>query len=265
MLEALFQHYSALLRYRALIAYLVSARQQGKVFRTLLGRGWHLIEPLAHMGVYYLLLVVVLQAGPRYGVNPFLFILLGLGHYLLIQRTVAYASGSILSQRNLMMQVAIEPLIFPAVAFQHAAYDFAAFFLLILLAYAALGPSPTWALLAYPLLLLVLACLAWALGIFVATASVFVRDTQRVANVTLRLLLYASPVIYAVDFVPASYRDAYLFNPIATLFGLFHWAFFDAAPPGIGHVLAMTASVMAMLLGAHLFYRWARVRFTKAF
>ena len=164
MLTAIAQHYRALFRYRALITYLVSARRHGRVFKTLLGRAWFLIDPLAHMGVYYLLLVVVFDAGPRYGVNPFVFIMMGLSHYFLIQRTVGFCGGAILSQRNLLVQIAVEPLVFPAVAFRQAAYDFAVFGSLFLFAFLVIGPPPSSTLFVYPLLLLILVCFAWALG-----------------------------------------------------------------------------------------------------
>lgn len=265
MLAAIVQHYRALFRYRALISFLVAAQRHGRVFKTLLGHTWFLVDPLAHMAIYYLLLVVVLRAGPRYGANPFLFIMMGLSHYFLIQRAVAYCSGAILSQRRTLVQIAIEPLVFPAVAFQRAVYDFAVFGGLFLLAYAVMAPQPSAALFLYPLLLALLACLAWALGIIVATASVFVRDAERASGIVLRLLLYASPVLYAADFVPEPYRNIYLYNPIATLFNLFHWVFFGTTPPGTAHVAAMLASILAIVVGAHLFYEWGRVRFAKAF
>ena len=84
------------------------------------------------------------------------------------------------------------------------------------------------------------------------------------------MLMYASPVVYMLDFVPAAHqgipvRELYLLNPLASLFGLFQWTLLGGERPPAGPVILLVIFVAVSLISAHLVYHRTRIHFTKAF
>ncbi len=263
MLTELTIAYKELLRYRGLIQFLSTGKRKARIFRTILGKTWYILEPLAHIAVYYVFIVLILGARDRYGVNPFVFILVGLAHYQILQKCVAYGSSSILSERNLLLQVRIEPLVFTAVAFNRVTKELSVFIALALAATALFGPPLSWRILFYPFALTLLLILGWSLAVFVGTTTVFIRDLKNATGVILRLLLYLSPVLYSVHFVPAEYLSLYEINPLVGIFSLLRWSLFAHPFPSTPSLLHSFIFITLFSAMAQYTYLMTRKQFTK--
>ncbi len=257
------EHLGELLRRRELIRFLAISRQRGAYFRTVLGGAWFLLDPLAHIAVYFLLLVVVLGAGPRYGVHPLVFLTVGIGHYFAVQKAVARAGGSITSRRAILLQVNIEPLVFVAVAFRQVLREVIIFVGLTGVLWLALDPHISWRLLAYPVALLGLVVFAWGATLAVATLAVFIRDVQNMTAIILRLGRYLSPVLFPLGFVPAPWDIVVMLNPLAGYFGLLHWSLFGMPAPPLWVIAYALLATLALVVAAHLGYQRVRGRITK--
>jgi ABC-2 type transport system permease protein/lipopolysaccharide transport system permease protein len=96
--------------------------------------------------------------------------------------------------------------------------------------------------------------------LLVSIVVVYVRDLRTVLPVVLQLGLFATPVVYALDQIPAAYRVPYcLLNPMAPLIDSYRRAvLFGEAPdwPLFGAGVAGTAAFL--LLGAWAFDRLER-------
>jgi len=107
-----------------------------------------------------------------------------------------------------------------------------------------------------PFALLLLAVLLVGLALLVAPLAVLFSDVERVVRIALRLLFYASPVIYAVRNVPAHLSWIYALNPFAGILDLIR---FLVLPNQSVHAwLAVSAtglSVGVLLLGSAVFSR----------
>jgi lipopolysaccharide transport system permease protein len=86
------------------------------------------------------------------------------------------------------------------------------------------GVAPGWGVLLLPVWLALLIALAVGLGLYTSALMVSYRDLQYAIPVMVQMLLYASPVAYAVSAVPASMRAAYFLNPLAGLLEAFRWS-----------------------------------------
>ena len=64
------------------------------------------------------------------------------------------------------------------------------------------GVAPRWGLLLLPFWMMMLALLALGLGLCSAALAVSYRDVQYIVPVFMQILLYASPIAYAVSAVP---------------------------------------------------------------
>jgi lipopolysaccharide transport system permease protein len=123
--------------------------------------------------------------------------------------------------------------------------------LFVLLAYER---PITFALLLFPVLLLIQATLTIGLSLIIATLNVFYRDVQHIVTVSLLLLFYLTPVFYRPQSVAAKYHLVYEINPIAVLIQAYRDIFFNGAYPAWGSLaLAAVVSVVVYVLGVLIY------------
>lgn len=258
-------HYHILFKYRALIHFIVAGQAKADLFKTFLGEAWFVIEPIARMGIYYFLLIVIFRGGPSYGINPFLLIMFGLTHYLLLQQAITAGSIAILNNESILMQLNVEPLVFIAISFFKNLKIFMYSLIIYFLFHLILSQTFAVNFLAYPFLLIILAILSWSFTIIFGTLTVFYRDLKQLLGIILYILMYFMPVIYTAEFYPSQVREILLYNPIACLFALLQWSVFDRPSPSLGNIIFMFLSTLVIFLWAHRIYYLRRYKFTKAF
>jgi lipopolysaccharide transport system permease protein len=262
--------YAAVWRHRDFIRFMIERDSAGAVFKTVLGRAWLVLEPLAHMAIYYFLVAVIFRRGDVGGTHPFVFIMVGLSHYLFFQKALLGSCRSILGQEGLLMQVAIEPMVFSAVTFLKHLHNFVIGLVIFAAVYLWKGPAPGAHLAWYPACLIALLVAAWSWSLILGLLTVFFRDLQNLAAIALRLLLYLSPVVYPVSFVPETFwglplRALYLLNPVASLFALLQWSLVGGKHPGAEPVVVTALFLVVSLVAAHLLYRRLTPAITKSF
>jgi len=235
------------------------------VIDTVLGKLWYLIEPLSHMLIYYFIIVIIFNAGARYGINPFVFLMMGLSHFLFLSSTVNLGSGSILSSQSMLLQLNIEPLVFIWIAYYKSCINFAITFCIYLVFYLSFIPKIPQNIIYYPFLLFILFLLAYSLSVIAATLVIMMRDIRPMVAILMRILMYISPVIYSIEFIPQRFKVLYLYNPFACLFSLFHWSVFDAPFPPIGPIYSMLGFSLFTFILSHILYNKLKVKFTKMF
>lgn len=255
--------YRTVRKYRTMISFMALKNLKVSVIQTVLGKLWLLLEPLSHMIIYYFIIVIVFKAGPRYGINPFVFIMMGLSHFLFLQKAVNAAGSSILSRQSILMQLKIEPVVFICIDYYKSCIDFAIFFAIYLFFYLKFGPQIPENVIFYPFILAVLFFLAYNLSIISACLVVVLRDVRNMVAIFMRILMYMSPVIYSIEFIPQQFREFYLYNPLSCLFALFHWSVFNAPCPPSGPIYSMAGFTLMTFILAHLSYNFLKPTFTK--
>lgn len=257
-------------RYRGFIRFVAKRWRGGNIYKTIVGRGWLIITPLANMLIYYFLIAIVFQRGDMAGVHPFLMIMTGIVHYLFFHQSLNRACSAILNNESLLMQLSVDPIVFVAATAYQQVQDFLIVLFLYLVFYLWLGPGLTANVLWYPLCLLGLLLLIWSWSVIIASLTVFLRDLEQLLSITLRMLMYLSPVVYTIEFVPEQQwglplRELYLYNPVACLFALLQWSLLGVSMPSAGPIVVLVAFIIASFWGGQLIYRRAKPKFTKAF
>jgi lipopolysaccharide transport system permease protein len=121
---------------------------------------------------------------------------------------------------------------------------------ILLFVLVAYGRPFTFALLLFPVLMLIQATLTIGLSLIIATLNVFYRDVQHIVTVSLLLLFYLTPVFYRPQSVAAKYHLVYEINPIAVLIQAYRDIFFLGTYPAWGSLLlAAVVSVVVYGLG----------------
>ena len=75
------------------------------------------------------------------------------------------------------------------------------------------------------------------------------RDFSHAVPFFLQVLLYASPVVYSQELLPASVAGIYALNPLVALIEAFRWSLGGTPPPEPSQLLAgsITGAVLVVL------------------
>ena len=191
---------------------------------TALGQLWHLVNPALLVGVYFLVFGVLLDT--RRGVDNFLgFLIVGVVLFHLFQRVVQDGAVCIVRNLGLIRSIQFPRILLPLATVNGQTLAFLPALGVALLTLLATGERPTlrWLLLAAVLVAMYLFNLGAAL--LVARVGASVRDLQRLLPHLLRLLFYASGVIFSVEaFVTSeAWRRAFAINPVYDLITCARW------------------------------------------
>lgn len=222
---------------------------------SVLGYLWSLLEPLSLVGVYYFVFVLIARrGGPDYP----LVVALGILPYSFFSNVVTGGAGALTSNRSLIRRVFIPRELF---VLGHVGSQMAVFGLSLLSVVPLLfvyGQLPGWRLVLLPLAIVLLTLLATGIALGLACANVLYRDVTYVLRVLLRVVFYASPVIYPLSLVPDRLLGWYLLNPLATLLTMIRTAVTGSTlgfePVYVGY--AGLLSVGCFVAGSTIFARW---------
>ena len=83
-----------------------------------------------------------------------------------------------------------------------------------------------------PLLVLLALLTALAVGLWLSALNVQYRDVQHIVPFLLQAWMYASPVAYSIDLIPANgpWRLIYGLNPMTGVIQGFRWALLGSSP-----------------------------------
>jgi lipopolysaccharide transport system permease protein len=105
--------------------------------------------------------------------------------------------------------------------------------------------------------ILALIFLTIGVGLIMATINVFFRDTEHLYGILLMLLLYATPIIYPPEIVPASFRFIQYFNPLYAVINCCRSSFlYGTLYNPVQLLFAMVSGIAALILGIVVFYKY---------
>jgi lipopolysaccharide transport system permease protein len=226
--------------------------------QTVLGVAWVVLQPV--LGALILTFVFGVVAGLESDGAPYyLFTFASLAGWALFAGVLTRSSGSLVQNSPLIGKVWFPRVVLPASTIPAALLDLAVGLVVLALLMLWSGVAPGAAVLLLPLWVLGLAILALGLGLVGAALMVSYRDVQHVLPVAVQLLLYASPVAYAVSNVPEGYRTLFYMNPLAPLLeGLRASLLGTPMPPAWATAWAAGVAVAAFVVGAIVFTRLER-------
>ena len=246
-------------QYRELLTTLGSRDITLRYRQTALGAFWVVAQPLMAAGIFAFVFGKVAHL-PSDGIPYFLFAYAGLLSWNAFGTTLGKVSTSLVGNSHLISKVYFPRLILPLSTLYSTMIDFAVAFamMLVLLALNHIAISPR--ILLLPVWMALLQMLALGMGLYISALMVSYRDVQHILPVFVQLLLYASPVAYAVSAVPPHLQVFYHLNPLSGLLEAFRWSLLGSGHLPIGALAysALAAST-TLTLGAFAFKRMERL------
>lgn len=226
--------------------------------QTALGVAWVVLQPLLAAGIFSFVFGAVADL-PSDGVPYFVFSYAGLLGWNLFNNILSKSSGCLVGNSQLISKVFFPRLVLPLSTIPSSLVDFGIALALMAGLLATYGIAPGWGILLLPVWIALLIMLALGIGLVTAALTVSYRDVQYILPVFLQMLLYASPIAYAVSVVPARWRGVFFLNPLAGLLEAFRWSLLGRGHPSpwpLAYAAAVAAGVL--LLGAFSFKRMER-------
>ena len=226
--------------------------------QTALGIVWVVFQPLIAAGIFSFVFGRVAKL-PSDGVPYLLFSFAGLLGWNLFNNTVTKCSTCLVGNSQLISKVFFPRLILPLSTIPSVLVDFAVTSGMMIVLMIVYGVTPGWSMLLLPFLMILLLMLALGIGLCTAALAVSYRDVQYILPVALQILLYASPIAYAVSAVPENLRFAYFLNPLSAPLEAFRAALLGTSAPGLPELsYAIAVAVIAFLIGAYSFKHMER-------
>jgi lipopolysaccharide transport system permease protein len=244
--------------HRELLGVLAGRDVKVRYRQTLLGAAWVLAQPLLGMLIFTTLFHRMARfAGPA-GVPYALYVLAGLLPWNLIAAGVQGAGNSLITSAHLVSKVWFPRLVLPLSALLVALVDLGVAGLLLLGAMAFYDRVPPPAALLAPLAIALAAALALGVGLWLAALNVRYRDVRVLIPFLLQIWMYATPVAYPADVLPATLRALSPWNPATGAVEAFRAALLGT--PLDAPALALSAALTALIVtsGAYAFRRAER-------
>ena len=240
-------------RHGHLIAALTAHRIKVRYKQSALGPVWAILQPFAMMVIFAAVFSTIMRV-PSSGHPYVLFAYTGLLPWTAFASALGSAAVSLVSHAALVTRVYFPREILPLTYVFTALFDLlvASTVLAAMLVWydVALTPAALWVI---PLLLL-LGALAFALSLVLCAVNVRFRDVGVAMPLLLQLGMFASPVIYPREAVPAGLRPWYDLNPMVGIVDGFRRAILDGLPPDPGATLASVAVVAVLLPAAYVWF-----------
>jgi lipopolysaccharide transport system permease protein len=190
-------------RARELMYFLVWRNLKTRYKQTVLGGAWAILQPLAYMAVFTVVLGKVAEMRGHEGIKSdlpyWLFVFTGMLPWTFFANTLGLSSQSVVGGSNLITKIYFPRLIVPVTSAGVPLVDLTVSFGLLLVLMLLAGVMPGWSILLVPLLVLALTIAALGLGIFLSALAVAYRDVTSVIPVMIQLWMLATPTIYFPD------------------------------------------------------------------
>lgn len=239
--------------YRELLYFFVWRDIKVRYRQTVFGALWAIIQPFMLMVVFSLFLGRIAGIAPADVPYP-LFAFAGLVPWTLFSQSLVGASDSLVGASNLIQKVYFPRLILPVAAMGSHLLDFAVAMAVLgtMMVYFGLPPTVN-ALWIIPLTVLGVTT-SLAVGIWLSAVNVRYRDVRHAVPFLVQFWLFASPIAYSAEIVPAEWRGVYQLNPMTGVIEGFRWALLgEGAPPPLGAVV-VSGAVTAIILTIGLAY-----------
>ena len=181
--------------------------------QTLMGVAWVVIQPLLTMIIFTLVFKDFVQMDE--GSIPYpLFAYAGLLLWTFFSVSVTSGTNSLISNTSLVTKVYFPRAFIPAAAAGAGLVDLSVGAVPLMALALYYRVHVTWGLLLLPFFVLLGAALALSVGMIASALTVRYRDLRHALPFMLQLWMFASPVLYPINFVPPRWRWAFAANPL---------------------------------------------------
>jgi ABC-2 type transport system permease protein len=246
---------------RELLGILVARNLKIRYKNSVLGFFWTFLSPVLLIAIYavFLRLLRFFRPGdalfmPRLvtGVLVWQFLAMCLNDSL----------HAVLGNADLVKKSAFPRIVLPLAT---AAANLVNFLLsgLVLVVYLRLSGLAVQGVAWLPLVIVTHVALALGVGLILACANVYFRDTEHLVSVGLLAWFFLTPVIYTFDYVPLRFREIAFLNPMAGIVTGYRWVLMSDTIPDARLLLASALVAWSTLAAGIAVFQRFHMRFAE--
>jgi lipopolysaccharide transport system permease protein len=243
---------AALWRYRELLYFLTWRDIKVRYKQTALGGAWALLQPLLTMVIFTVVFGHFARM-PSEGVPYPIFSYTGLLPWTFFAYAITQSGNSLVANANLISKIYFPRLVVPIAASLGGLVDLGIAFSFLLAMMVYYRVTPTAAMLALPVFVLLALAAALAIGIWLSSLNVKYRDVRYAIPFLTQVWLYATPVAYPASLIHGKLRLVFALNPMSAVVEGFRWSMLGARGLDVPSML-ISSSMTVLCLVAGLFY-----------
>lgn len=214
----MFAIFKELRQYHELIANLVVRNLKIRYKGSFFGFFWTLFNPLFMMAIYLIFIRLM-----RFEMN-LAALLVGLIPWQFFVMCLSDSVESITGNANLVKKTPFPRFFLPLSIVIANLVNFLLSLVVLFVFLFILGYSFTFSFAWLPVIIAIQFFLCLGLSLFVACTHVYFKDTQHILSVGLLAWFFLTPIIYPLSLIPENFMKWFLFNPMASIIGLYRQA-----------------------------------------
>lgn len=246
-------------RYRRSLWLLTSRDLKVRYTTSALGYLWSILDPLLMAGIYFFVFVYVFQRHVP-GQQPYIvFLISGLLPWTWFNAAISASTSAFTSEGKLIRSTTIPRTIWIGRIVLSKGIEFL-LSIPVLIAFALFFGAPFhWQVVLWIPAIVLQAALTFGLGLIIAPLVVFFRDLERVVKLILRLLFYASPIIYGLNDLEKLHLTFWgAFNPLSGIINMYRSAFFPQDLNWFDVFVSIGMTAVFVVVGILVFRRTIR-------
>lgn len=222
--------------------------------QTILGPLWFFIQPILTVAMYILVFNRIAKLSTD-GLPPILFYLAGIVVWNFFQESFNTTAKTFIENSKLFGKVYFPRIILPLskvisgfIRFGIQFSLFAAVYIYYVIKGYAIRPNEFIVFL--PIMIFIMGVMGLGLGILFTSLTTKYRDLTFFIQFGVQLLMYATPVIYPLSSVPATYQTWFYFNPMTAVLEGFRFVFLGTGSFTIeGLMISLVSTLVIFFAG----------------
>lgn len=252
--------FNAIWRYRHFIVSSIRNDLRSRFARSKLGAMWMILQPLAQVAIYSLVLSRIMSAKLPGVDNPYaysLYLLSGMLAWSLFSEIITRSLTVFVDNGSMLKKIVFPRVCLPLIVVGSALVNNILLFVVTVVVFALLGHLPNSAVLWMPLLLLCNVAFSLGLGLLLGVLNVFIRDINQFMTVVLQLWFWLTPIVYMTTIIPPSLMSTMRLNPMYWIVTEYQGLLVFGRGPDLMSLLPIAVSAVVLLIAGLLLFRRA--------
>jgi len=247
-------------RYRQFVLSSIQNEFRARFTRSKLGGLWMVINPLAQVAIYALILSNVVSAKLQGIENKYayaIYIMAGLLAWTLFSEIITRCTNLFIEQGNLMKKMSFPRIALPCIVVGSCLINYILLFIAMLAIFALLGHQFSAAILWLIPLTFAVVALALGIGLILGVMNVFLRDIGQAFPIIFQVWFWFTPIVYPENIIPESYRHLLNLNPMYPVVSAYHQVLVYNHAPQFGNITMISGMALILLLLSLFMFRRA--------
>jgi lipopolysaccharide transport system permease protein len=247
-------------RYRHFIITSIRGELKSRIARSYIGAGWFILQPMAQGLIFALVLSEVLSARFPHNDNKAayaIYVLSGMAAWSFFSEILNRCLTIFVEYSSSIKKIAFPRLCLPLIVLGSAFVNHAMVLIASMALFCLLGHYPGWAWLVLPFGAVLIAAMAFGIGMIAGVFNVFSRDVAQVFAIILQLWFWMTPIAYPSGTLPPQFSWITSVNPMTSLVGVYQRALLNYEWPDWGALLVPSLVAVCLLVFAAVLFRRA--------